>query len=194
MDRPLGEVVASSIASFTAQCHELGAAPDLGTLVTTSEGGVHIYAVVCNAATASIDPGRRAIALGAGESEEEAVYRAHPELDQLLRTDFDALVVGCRVDGRLREYLPPRPARMHAFVGAASDDEVRELTGPLLFLHFLVNSPVPTADSALTACLRQAGALYKDPEEFRVRAGKVLAELLGRDLPRLNVLLRQLKE
>ena len=188
----LGEVVEASVSAFTAQCHRLGEPPPLGALVTTTEGGATIYGVVTNATTASIDPGRRSMALGTGESEEEGVYRSHPELSQLLRTDFEALIVGCRTAVGVRYYLPPRPARIHSFVHPASPDDLREFTGPLLFLHFLANSALPTRDDALTSCLRLASEVHKDPERFLVRAGKELANLLGRDTPRLNILLRQL--
>lgn len=192
-NRPLGEIVQASIASFTAQCHTLGEPPPLGALVTTSEGGATVYGVVCNATTGSIDPGRRAMALGAAEAEEEGVYRSHPELTQLLRTDFEALVVGCRTPAGVRYYLPPRPARIHAFVYVASQDDVREFTADLAFLHFLVNAAVPTRDDAASSCLRLASAAHKGQEGFLVKAGKELAALIGRDTPRLNVLLRQLQ-
>ena len=189
----LGEVVQASISAFTAQCHQLGKPPPLGALVTTTEGNATIYGVVYNATTGSIDPGRRSMALGAGEEEEEGVYRSHPELSQLLRTDFEALVVGCRVPAGIRYYLPPRPARTHAFVHAASQEEAREFTAPLSFLHFLVNAPVSTRDDAASSCLRLASAAHKDSGQFLVQAGKELANLLGRDTPRLNILLRQLR-
>lgn len=189
----LGEVIEASIAVFTAQCHRLGEPPPLGTLVRTADGGIDIYAVVCNASTGSIDPGRRFTALGQDEATEEGVYRSHPELEQLLRTDFEGLVVGHRADGTVRHYLAPRPARIHAFVHPASDEEVREFSGRFHFLHALVNAPIPTRDDALASCLRLASRSHPDPEAFLVAAGKELATLLARDMQRLNVVLRQLK-
>jgi hypothetical protein len=191
---PLGEVIEADIQGFTAQCHRLGEPPALGTLVTATDGEIQLYGVVFNAMTGSIDPGRRSMALGVGEEAEEAVYRAHPELEQLLRTDFQALVVACRMGGIVRQRLPPRPARIHAFVYTAPADEVRGVTAGLLFLPYLVNASVATRDDALAACLRSAAQAHADPASFLLQAGKELATLLGRDLPRLNVLLRLLKD
>ena len=189
----LGEVIEASSTSFIAQCHRLGEPPPLGALVKTTENGVDIYAVVHNASTGSIDPGRRFVALGRDEATEEDVYRTHPELSQLLRTDFEAQVVGHREGEALRQYLPPRPARIHAFVHLASGDEVRAFTGSLHFLPILANAQVPTRDDALAACLRLASEAHQDPMVFLVRAGKELANLLARDTQRLNNVLRQLK-
>lgn len=192
-ERPFGEVVQSSISGFVAQCHRLEDPPVLGSLVTTNDGGTKIYAVVCNATTGSIDPGRRSMALGQGEAEEEGVYRSHPELAQLLRTDFEALIVGCQAESDVRYSLPPRPARIHAFVHAASTKQLCEFTAPLRFLHFLMNASAPTRDDALASCLRLASAAHPDPKAFLLQAGKELANLLGRDTPRLNIILRQLE-
>ena len=74
----VGEVVEASTSRFVVQCHELYGAPPLGSLVR-SEGGV--YGVVAEVATQSLDPGRRAVAMGRGEESAEAVYRRHPQLD-----------------------------------------------------------------------------------------------------------------
>ena len=189
----LGEIVEASTAGFVAQCHRLGEPPPLGSLVRAGDGEVELYAVVHNASTGSIDPGRRFTALGQEEATEEDVYRSHPELAQLLRTDFEALVVGHRIDGTLRQHLPPRPARMHSFVRLASEEELREFTTTLGFLPILANAPVSTRDDAMAACLRLASRAHPDRETFLVRAGKELAVLLARDSQRLNVVLRLLR-
>ena len=189
----LGEVVEASTAGFVAQCHRLGEPPPLGSLVTARDGEALIYAVVHNASTGSMDPGRRFMALGQEEATEEDVYRSHPELSQLLRTDFEALVVGHRIDGTLRQHLPPRPARMHSFVHMVSEEELREFTTPFGFLHILANAPVPTRDEAMAACLRLASHAHRERDAFLVRAGKELAGLLARDSQRLNVALRLLR-
>ena len=189
----LGEVIEATTATFVAQCHRLGEPPALGSLVTTSDGDVRIYGVVHNAATGSIDPGRRFIALGQEEEREEDVYRSHPELDQLLRTDFQTIVVGHLADGVIRQHLPPRPARIHNFVQLAPEEELREFTRALGFLPVLVHAPVATRDEAVAACIRLAGPAHDDRDAFLVRAGKELAVLLAHDSQRMNTLLRLLR-
>ena len=189
----LGEIIEASIPAFTAQCHRLGEPPPLGAIVRTGDGNIDLYGVVCNASTGSMDPGRHFIALGQDEETEEDIQRSHPELTQLLRTVFDVLVVAHRSSGTVRPHLPPRPARIHAFVHEAAPEEVLALTSPPGFLHTLANATVPTRDDALAACLRLAAALHDDPEAFLVQGGKELARLLARDTQRLGVILRQLR-
>src|SRR5262245_59953680 len=118
-EEKLGEVVEASTASFTVHCHELGKPPALGSLITVSEGDVSIYGVVHNATTGSIDPSRKAIALGAELASADDVYREHPELSKLLRTDFNALVVGFKDKSGVHHYLPACPARIHGFAHVA---------------------------------------------------------------------------
>lgn len=189
----IGEVVEASTGGFTAQCHRLGEPPALGSLVVTAEGDVEIYGVVCNAATVPIDPSRKVTALGQNEQSEAAILAAHPELQQLLRTDFQAIVVGHRNAGAVHHCLPPRPARIHAFVRQATSDQVRDFTRALHFLPFLVNASAPARDDAAAACLLLASRAHADPNAFLLHAGKSLAALLAQDAPRLHVLLRLLR-
>ena len=189
----LGEIVEASVASLTAQSHRLGEPPALGSIVRTMDGVVDIYAVVYNSATGSVDPGRRFTALGAEEAEESGIYRSHPELTHLLRTDFHALVVGHAVDGKVRQYLPARPARIHAFVYMATTAEVREFTQETYFLQALAQASAPTKDDALASCVRIASEAHDDKQAFLLSAGREIARLLGRDTPRLNAVLRRLR-
>ncbi len=53
----VGEVVAASTATFTAQSYETYELPSLGALVKTKDGGVELYAVP--ACTPSCTPARR---------------------------------------------------------------------------------------------------------------------------------------
>ncbi|MDP6783594.1 MAG: hypothetical protein QGG56_08530, partial [Dehalococcoidia bacterium] len=101
----VGEVVESSTFIYSAQCYELHSPPTLGGLVKTADGDVEIYGVVCHAATTSLDPGRTAVAVGRDGEAEEDLYRNHPQLTLLLRTTFQAAVVGHRLNGTLYHYL-----------------------------------------------------------------------------------------
>jgi len=62
-----------------------------------SAGGPSIvayYALCYGSQTGSIEPGRHAVAWGRFEDDEEDIYRRQPQLAQVLRTTFDALLVG----------------------------------------------------------------------------------------------------
>jgi hypothetical protein len=188
----IGEIIGASTAEFTAQCYELHQPPPFGSLVKTREGEVEIYGVVSGAATTSIEPGRRPIARGSEEAEEEDIYRSSPQLAKLLRTDFSALVIGYIEGERLHHYLPPRPAKIHSFVYLCDPEEVEKFSHSFDFLSILVNAQGP-ADELIAASLRHVAAAHQDPRQFLIKAGKELAVLLGGETNRLNTILRRIK-
>jgi hypothetical protein len=192
----VGEVIESSTGQFMAECYELHSPPSLGSLVKTSDGEVEIYGVVCNAATESVDPGRRPIARGKEEATEEGIYRQHPQLSKLLRTTFDTLIVGHSVEKQRAvplHYLPPRPPRVHSFVYPCEASEVRRFTQSLDFLPILLGTKTGAVDEIISACLRQASCAHDDKRTFLIKAGKELAVLLSGDLNRLNAILRRIR-
>ena len=193
MPTKIGEVIEASTGEFVAECYELHTPPPLGGLVRITDGQVEIYGVICNASTESIDPGRRPLARGREESEEENIYRQHPQLSRLLRTTFDTLVIGHGQGDELHHYLPPRPPRVHSFVYICEGDEVRLFTRSLDFLAILLSARAGSVDEVVSACLRQAAGAHDDERAFLVRAGKELAILLGGELNRLNAILRRIK-
>ena len=129
-------------------------------------------------ATASIDPGRRPIARGRDAQQEEEVFRDSPQLAQLLRSEFRALVVGHRQDGTIYHYLPPQPARVHGFVYACPEDEIQEFSRSFGFLNILLNarSAVP-AEELVAACVRHMSRVQEDRHTFLVAAGKELGQI-----------------
>jgi len=189
----IGEVIESSTGQFVAECYELHSPPSLGSLVKTSDGDVEIYGVVCNAATESVDPGRRPIARGKEEDTEEGIYRQNPQLSKLLRTTFDTLIVGHSQGDELHHYLPPRPPHVHSFVYLCEPDEVCRFTQSLDFLPILLAPRAGAVDEIVSACLRQASCAHNDKRAFLIKAGKELAVLLSGDLNRLNAILRRIR-
>jgi len=189
----IGEVIEASTGQFVAECYELHSPPSLGSLVKTSDGDVEIYGVVCNAATESVDPGRRPIARGKEEATEEGIYRQHPQLSKLLRTTFDTLVLGHGQGDELHHYLPPHPSRVHSFVYLCETDEVSRFTESLDFLPILLGTRAGAVDEIVSACLRQASCAHDDKRAFLIKAGKELAVLLSSDLNRLNAILRRIR-
>ena len=189
----IGEVLQASTDSFTAQCYELHNPPPLGSLVKAREGEVEVYGVVGRATTQGVDPGRRPLALGEEEAEEEDIYRHHPQLAKLFCTSFEALVVGHRERESLHHYLPPRPARVHSFVYLCLPGEVRGFTSSLDFLHLLVQAQLPgLGDEVIAACLRWASRTQEDSQAFLTGAGKEMAQLFGAEPNRLRGILRRI--
>jgi len=189
-----GEVIEASTTDFVAQCYELYQLPPLGSLVKTGDMSVELYGVVYHATTASLEPGRRPIARGKDEATEEAIYRSSPQLSQLLRSEFSVLIIGHKQDGKLYQYLPPKPARIHGFVYLCSQEEIREFSKSLHFLNMLLSAPLPiSAEELIAASLRRMGEAHEDTHDFLVAAGKELAILLGGELNRLKAILERIK-
>jgi hypothetical protein len=189
----IGEVIEASTASFVAQCYELHRPPPLGSLVRTRADSILIYGLVYNARTGSTEPGRYPIARGHEEDDEEDIYKQNPQLSKLLRTDFEALVVGYR-ESLLHQYLPPVPVHIHSFVYLCEREEVEEFSRSLNFMNLLLEARMPTGvDELVGASLRYASQAHADPRAFLVGAGRELATLMGAELHRLNALLKRLK-
>ena len=187
--KKIAEVIEASTAQFTAQCYELYELPPLGSLVKTGD----IYGIVCHAETAGLEPGRKPIARGKDETSEEAVYQSSPQLSKLLRSEFTAAVVGYKDNDKLFQYLPPQPARIHAFVYLCQPDDVKEFSQSFGYLNILINAalPIPT-EELIAAALRQMSRAHEDSRAFLVAAGKELANLLSSDFIRLKNILGRL--
>ena len=185
----VGEVVEATSTSFVAQCYRLYDTPPLGSLLRS--GNPRLYAVVSRVSTGPLDASRPVLARGETAASEEEIFRENPQLERLLTTRFDALIVGHRVGEDFRHFLPPLPPRVHSFVHICCPAEVARFTSRLDLLHLLLNSGVEAADEVVGACLRQAAAAHADNGEFLLAAGKALAGELAGDLPRLQAILRR---
>jgi hypothetical protein len=191
----LAEVIETSSTGFTAQCYDLNAAPPLGSLIKTSVDGTTVYAVVAHVSTASLEPGRKPVARGKDEVTEEDIFKANPQLEKLLRCEVEAVIVGHQIDGGIRHYLPPRPARLHGFVYACSDAEVRDFSQKTGFVTLLLSAQGEVSAEEMTAAaLRRMSASYEGDErrKFLLTAGKALAQLLSADYNRLKTILERL--
>ena len=186
----IAEVIEAETTRFTAQCYDLYELPPLGSLVRTGD----IYGIVFNAATTSLEPGRKPLARGKDEATEEAVYESSPQLAKLLRSEFGALAAGF-IDGDIvRHYLPPQPAKIHAFVYSCEPNEVKEFSESFGFLDILANAALPVPpEELISATLRQMSRAQEDPQAFLVAAGKELAVLLSSQYDRLKSILGRLQ-
>ena len=187
----LGEVVEATSTEFVAQCYDLYAAPALGSLVRCGDDDA-IYGIVHEIATRSVDTGRRPIARGRDEDDEDAIYRSNPQLSRLLSTEFRALSVGHAERGELRRWLAPFPPRIHSFVYSCPTETLREFSAELDFVSILLSSPIASADDVLAAFLKMSGDAHSDPDAFLINAGRRITPLLGGQMQRLGGILRRI--
>ncbi len=191
----IGEVIESNTTEFTVECYELYTMPPLGSLVRTADAPVEIYGIVCQAGTASIEPGRRPIARGKDETSEAAVYQSNPQLTKLLRSEFRVLVAGHRSDGKIYQYLPSVPAHIHSFIHLCSSKEVKEFSQSFDFLSILTSTRLPISiEDVIAATLREMSRTQTDPHAFLIAGGKSLTSILGSDYQRLKTILMRLRQ
>ena len=186
----IAEVIEASTAQFTAQCYELYEMPPLGALVKTGD----IFGVVANEETTGMEPGRKPIARGKDAATEEAVYKDSPQLKKLLRSTFTAAVVGYCKDGKIHQYLPPQPAKIHAFVYLCQPEEVDEFSKSFSWLNILINSAVSIpVEEVVAASLRQMSRVREDSHSFMVAAGKEIANILASNMARVKNILEKIR-
>lgn len=189
MERRVGEVVESTSTSFMAQCYQLESAPALGALVRTDSPD--IYGVVGSVTTEPLDSARPVLARGEDAATEEDVIRDNPQLARLLTSRFEVFIAGHIEDGVTRQYLPPRPPRVHSFVYACNIGEISAFTERLDLLRLLLNSGASHSDEIVGACIRQAAQSHDQPSDFLANACRILAVELSADVARLNSILRR---
>ena len=192
----VGEVIEACTTDFIAQCYELYQTPPLGCLVKTRwDSNAVMYGLVYKVLTAGVDPGRRPIARGKNELNEDEIYRSSPQLLKLLKSDFNVLVVGYKQADMMFQHLPPKPARIHGFVHRCSADEVKQFSRSFDFLGLMLKSRLDIpVEELVGASLREMGQVYgAEKHAFLVSAGKELASLLTADYIQLKAILKGLK-
>jgi hypothetical protein len=195
MSTKIGEIVESNSTEFTAECYELHELPALGSLVKIAAPSQEIYGVVCQSGTAGIEPGRHPVARGKDEVSEEAVYESSPQLMKLLRSEFQVLIIGYKIDEKVYQYLPAKPAHIHAFVYVCTPDEVKQFGQSFDFLSILVNTRLDVpVEELVAAALREMSKAHTDPHTFLIAGGKALTAILSGDYRRLKTILARLKQ
>ncbi len=200
----VAEVIESSTRHVLAEVLREREGPAFGQWVEVPlEGGTTLFGVVAHVEVGSVEPGRRATALGL---DRDALRREMPHVLELVRTTFRAVVLAYREapgpggkGGALRQTLPPRPAALHDRVRPCADAAVCALGGPgssFDYLRTLVRHPDPAVpvDDLLVALLRQAHRAHGGEDEGEralLAAGRALSRLLDDDHERLQSILRR---
>jgi hypothetical protein len=187
----VAEVVESSTTQIIAECRALNESPPFGSFVRITSEPVTL-GIVFNIATRSLDPTRRPTAYGKTEAE---LRLEQPQIFELLRTEFHALLVGFREGKSIRQTLPPQPPRLHSFVYTSGKDEVRAFTADFDYLRILLSASRQTvSDELIIAACRAALSAHDNDPEYLIGIGKELSRLLPRDYERLNAIVRRIAQ
>jgi hypothetical protein len=191
---PVGEIIDTAVAEFSAQACELNVAPPFGGFVKVTVPERTVYGVVYAIHTGSLEPGGRPVLRGRDGMRDRAIFDQNPDLEQLLRTEFSALIIAYQDGPALRTYLPPSPPPLHWSVAECDLPEIARLTARLDYLRTILSATDAPVDALLAANIRLAAAAHGDDRGFRVTAGRELATLLKHDYPRLTSILRALAD
>ncbi|MBM4419171.1 MAG: hypothetical protein FJ033_12820 [Chloroflexi bacterium] len=184
----IGEVIATTTEAFSAQCHALDEAPPFASFVRTDVDGVIVLAVVARVTTGPIDGSRRVIARGAEHTDASEVWTSNPELELLLRTEFEARILGYLENDRAWLQYPPRPPRLHSFVYTASSAQIAALGEDPSFVRPLADATA-RSDQLIGAAIRRVADASGDQRTYLLRAGRMLAPLIEHDISRLRAIL-----
>lgn len=122
-------------------------------------------------------------------------YIQDQRLNRQVPIEVSVLSVGYRQGQGYVQSLPPQPPITLDRISSCSDQEVCEFTKRLDYVQLILNAPDAPADELIASALLRA-ADCRPPEDrsrFLREAGRELARLLNRDLPRLENLLRRIK-
>ena len=202
MPERIGEVIESTTTRFTAGAYELLAAPPFGALVRaqTREAGNVVYGLVYEIRTGSKEPGGRAMVRGRTYSGRELydaeIYDEHPDLAEVLQTEFSAITVGFFEHGQTLQYLPPQPPPVHYSVYQSDDAELVRFTETTDFFRGVLFTFQIPSDELLAATVRAAARARASQgleRAYLVRAGREVASLLKDDYDRLTAILRRIR-
>jgi hypothetical protein len=198
MDR-IGEVIESSTTRFTTGAYELLTAPPFGALVRaqTRVPGMAVYGLVYEIRTGSKEPGGRAVVRGrtytGRELYDAEIYHEHPDLAEVLQTEFSAITVGFVEAERIYHYLPPHPPPVHYSVYQCGLEELTDFSTSCDFFRGVLFAHQIPSDELLAAMIRAAARARPDGRAYLVQAGREVAGLLKDDYDRLTALLRRIR-
>src|SRR5215470_15750887 len=185
MQTRIGEVIESTTTSFTAGAYELLQAPPFGALVRAQarSEAMAVYGLVYDIRTGSKEPGGRALVRGrtyAGRELYDAeIYHEHPDLAEVLQTEFSAITVGFLEDGRIHQYLPPQPPPVHYSVYECTGDELVRFSEVTDFFRTLLFANQIPSDELLAAIIRSAARARAGTQggerAYLVHAGREVA-------------------
>ena len=187
----IGEIIETASTTIVAESFTLNRPPALGSLVRVDEAeGGPLYAIVTHGQTVPLEPGRKPVRRSTQTQYDAAVYREHPELSHLLRTEFTASLVAWTEQGRIVQGLPALPPPLHYSVLRCDAETIRAFSNRLFYLRLLLaaTGDVP-AEYVIAANLRLTDEARGHDREWLDAAAREVATLLSQETDRLMTIL-----
>lgn len=186
----LGEVVESALTVWIVQSWKWNNFPSFGSMVAVDLPDKTYFSIVYDVKIGSSDSNRTPFAYQKSESELLAEY---PQIFELLRTNFHCLPLGYKERNKLFYFIPPEPAKIHAFVRPMSFEEKISFFESNDFLPIIFKSQsIFDVDEVISALVKE----LKYSEVFNEQKLEELVEiynlLTGNDYKRLKMLLKRI--
>ena len=164
----------------------------------TRDPAVQIYGVVTDIRTVSREPGGRAIvrgqSYGGRELHNDDIYAAHPDLKEVLQTEFDVWVLGYRHGDTIAHRVPHAPAPIHYDVAVADPAAVRAFGAALGYLRLLYGAQhLPVDELCATLVCHIAAVAPEGPQAYALRACRAATDIIGSDIPRVRHLIGRIR-
>jgi len=184
----VAEVLESSTREIMAECRHQFSPPTFGSLIKI-ESNHTILAIVFDVFTYCIEPNRRATAYGLSieELEEE-----QPQIFELIKTGFQATVVGFYEDGIYHQFSPPYPPSIHSFVYLCDEEELCKFSEDKDFLRNIFATSKGQSDELIISFIRKAWEANGKEQAFLIDFGKELSILLKDDYDRLKSIMKRI--
>lgn len=189
-NQPFAEVVESRLTHFTGQSWKWDNFAQFASLVTVKADNCTLYGVVHQIATGSLEPGRYPFTY---QKTQEELLKEQPQIFEFLKTTFDCVVVGFCHHEKMTFQLPPKPAKIHAFIKPATQHEYVQFFSQPHFLHLLFsNTIIENIDEVILGLIRN-GTQHKAVSSEKITGMIELYSLLiGNDYKRLKLLTSRL--
>jgi hypothetical protein len=193
-DRPIGRVTRCSTRGFVGAVRLPEPEwPVFGTYcqAEAQQGRSQVIGLIYDL---SIEDDELARQLAASESLSPEQL-ADSQVNRQVPVEYRALAIGYRNDESFVQSLPPQPPLTLAPVHRLSLADVRKFTERLEFLKLILAVPEIPVDDLLAAALQAAAAARPESERrtYLVAAAAECARLVGRDLTRLESVVRSLR-
>jgi hypothetical protein len=153
-NKPFGEVIESSLQSFTAQTWQWDDFPAYGSLVSIEQPHGTSIGLVYEVSTGSIDPSRSPFAY---QKTEQELKKEQPQIFEFLKTTFSCITLGSIVQERCHYTAPSHPAKIHSFVTHTNSTISYQFLARPLWIQrlFALGGIVANVDELLLAVFAQ---------------------------------------
>lgn len=185
----LGRVTRCSTRGFAGAYPLQGASiPSFGAFCAAPyQNGGHVIGVIYDI-NIEDDPLARQLASIHDVPEEQIM---DGQQNRQIPVEFSVFTLGFHDGEHMRQTMPPRPPMTLEPVHFLSTEDIHAFTEDHRFLHTIAMAPALPVDDLLIACILEAASARSEGEQKRymLRAGRMLARILGGDLHRLEQIL-----